>query len=97
MKNKLIKALEICAKSHKVEFKLYDEDPDDVQFAVMSTKVPLVSDMQMIAEAFFGRYGGIVHVDNSWGYADFLLDYFPMLDKIDEQKLAMALPAGTKL
>ena len=97
MKKKIIKALEICAKAHKVEFNLYDEDPNDVQFAVMSTKIPLVADMRMIAEAFYGRSSGIVHVDNSWGYADFLLDYFPMLDKVDEQTLAMALPAGTKL
>ena len=97
MKKKLIDALIKCAKAHKVEWKLYDEDPDDVQFAVMSTKIPLVADMRTIAEAFFGRSGGIVHVDNSWGYADFLLDFFPMLDEPDMELLKTALPYGTKL
>lgn len=97
MRKKLINALIKCAKAHKVEWKLYDEDADDVQFAVMSTKLPLVADLRMIAEAFFGRSSGIVHVDNSWGYADVLLDYFPMLKEPNEELLVMALPRGTKL
>ena len=97
MKKKLIDALIKCAKAHKVEWTLYDDDPDDVQFAVMSTKIPLVADMQTIAEAFFGHSSGIVHVDNSWGYADFLLDHFPMLDEPDIELLKTALPYETKL
>lgn len=97
MKKKLINALIKCAKAHKVKWKLYDDDPDDVQFAVMSTKMPLVADLQMIAEAFFGHSSGIVHVDNSWGYADVLLDYFPMLDEPNDDLLKMALPYGTSI
>ena len=97
MKERLIKALIKCAESHKVEYHLYDEDKEDVQFAVMTTSIPVVADMQTIAEAFYGRYSGLVHTDYSWGYSDFLLDYFPMLDKVDESLLAMALPYGTNL
>ena len=97
MRETLIKALQICAKAHKAESHLYDEDKDDVQFAVMSTKLPLVADLQMIAEAFYGRYSGIVHVDNSWGYSDFLLDYFPMLETPNMELLRLALPHNAKL
>ena len=97
MKKRLIEALKKCAEAHRVEFTLYDDDPNDTQFAVMSTKVPLVADMEMIADAFYGRHSGIVHVDNSWGYSDFLLDYFPLLPKVDEETLKLALPYGTSL
>lgn len=97
MKRRLIEALKKCAAAHKVEWHLYDDDPDDMQFAAMSTKLPLVADMEMIADAFFGRHSGIVHVDNSWGYSDFLMDYFPMLPEVDEATLKLALPYGTTL
>lgn len=97
MKNRIIKALELCAKSHKVEINVYDEDPEDVQVALMSTSIPVVTDVKMIAEAFYGQSYPVVHVDNSWGFVDLLLDCRPMLKKVNEGLLKMALPSGSRV
>ena len=92
MKKRIIEALKKCAKSHRVEINIYDEDPDDVQVALMSTSVPVVSDVEMIAEAFYGSSRPVVHVDYGWGFVDLLLDCRPMLEKVNEELLKMALP-----
>lgn len=97
MKKKLIAALEKCAEAHYAKGELYDYAPGDAQFAVMSDTVPVIADLQMIAEAFFGTSRGIVCPDHSWGYVNFLLDAEPMLPKVDEELLALALPHGTVL
>ena len=97
MKDRLIKALIKCAKSHKVKYKVYDEDKEDVQVVLFSTSIPVVADMQTIAESFYGRYSGIVYVDYSWGYSDFLTDNFPMLKNVNTELLKLALPYGTKI
>lgn len=97
MKQRIIEALRKCAKAHKVEFNLYDEDPEDVQVAIMSTSIPVVSDVEMIAEAFYGSSRPVVHVDRSWGFVDLLLDCRPMLERVDEDLLKMALPKGVRV
>lgn len=97
MNKRIIKALELCAKAHRVEINVYDEDPDDVQVALMSTKIPVIADVEMIAEAFYGQSYPIVHVDNSWGYVDLLLNCRPMLTTVNEELLKMALPRGARV
>ena len=97
MKQRLLEARKKCAKAHRVECNVYDSDPRDVQVAIMSDKIPVVSDVQMIAEAFYGTSRLVVSVDHSWGYVDVLLDYLPMLNEVDEELLKMALPYGTRI
>ena len=97
MKKRIIEALKKCAKAHKVECNVYDEDENDVQVAIMSDKIPVVADVRMIVEAFYGRYRPMVTVDHSWGYVNVLLDYMPMRAEVDEDLLAMALPYGTRI
>lgn len=97
MKNRIINALKECARSHKVEINVYDDDPTDVQVALMSNSIPVVSDVKMIAEAFYGQSYPVVHVDNSCGFVDLCLDCRPMLEKVDEALLKMALPSGARV
>ena len=97
MKKKLIAALEKCAEAHHAKGELYDYAPGDTQFAVMADSVPVIADLRMIAEAFFGTSRGIVCPDHSWGYVNVLLDAEPMLPEANEHLLRLALPKGTEL
>lgn len=96
MRKRLIKALIKCAKSHHVDFGLYNEDPNDMQFCIMSANVPVVTDVSIITEAFFGSTRP-VYVDRSWGTVTVFMDTLPFLEHEDEQMIAIALPYGTKL
>ena len=93
MKTKIIEALKKCAKAHKVECNVYDEDPHDTQVAIMGLNIPLEADVRMIVEAFYGHSNIIVSPDQSWGYINVLLDYFPMLPKPDMEMVKLALPS----
>ena len=88
----LKKALEVCANAHGVEFSDWSEV--DAQFGVKSESVPVVSDVRMICEAF---YGNASMVEAGWGYTTVFLNECPYRDELDEATLKMALPYGTTL
>ena len=96
MEKRFINALKACAKAHGAECRLYDDDPDDMQFCINSASVPVVADVEMIAEAFFGSTRP-VYVDRSWGVTTVYFATSPFLDKVDEVLLSMALPSGVEI
>ena len=96
MKDRLINALKACAKAHGAECRLYDDDPDDMQFCISSASVPVVADVEMFAEAFFGSTRP-VYVDRSWGVTTVYFATLPFLDEVDEVLLNMALPSGVEV
>ena len=86
---KLKEAVRQCANAHSVEFCDWKED---TQVAVKSESVPVLADMQMICDAFFGSHRCI---EVGWGYTTIMYDETPPLQEINEELLMMALPAGT--
>ena len=86
---KLKKAVRECAKAHGVEFCDWSEES---QLAVKSESVPVLADMQMICDAFFGSHRCI---EVGWGYTNIIYDETTPLPEIDESLLKMALPDGT--
>ena len=82
----LKKALQLCAEAHKVEFCDWSEDG---QFGLKSESVPVVNDVKMIAEAFYGL--GNADVETDWGYTTIWLSE-DFLDEVGEFTLALALP-----
>lgn len=97
MKQRIIAALKACAKAHKAECNVYDEDEDDVQVAIMTNKLPAYADVCSIVEAFYGTSDVIVKNDTTFNCIEVLLDYLPMQDEVDEELLKMALPRGTRV
>lgn len=91
MKQRLISALQKCAEAHHVECVMYSDD----EMTFMAASVPLIADLRMIAEAFFGKTMCVVDPDFSWGYTAFALGFWPMRKNIDEDLLKLALPRGT--
>lgn len=94
-KEMIIDALTKCAQAHNVEPQTELEEGND-QFFVMETNPALLSDIYTIAEAFYGTHD-MVEEDSFWGTITVYLDEEPFLDVIDRNKLATALPSGTKL
>ena len=88
----LKKALKACAEAHQAEF--CDWSEDELQIAVKSETVPVVSDVKMICEAF---YGSSSMVEVGWGYTNVFCDAAEMLSEVDETLLRMALPYGCTL
>ncbi len=88
----LKKALRACAKAHCAE--LCDWSEYDLQIAIKSESVPVVADVRMICEAF---YGNSSMVEVGWGYTNVYEDAATMLPEVDVQKLRLALPRGTEL
>lgn len=86
----LRKALKASAKAHNVEFGNWSNEG---HFSLGSDAVPVVSDVSMIAEAFFGT-SDIVETD--WGYTIMWLSV-EFLPEVNESLLALALPAGTEI
>ena len=93
MKQRLISALQKCADAHHVECVMYSED----EMTFMAVSVPLLADLRMIAEAFFGKTMCVVDPDHSWGYTAFALGFWPMRKEVDEELLKLALPYGTDI
>jgi len=86
----LRKALKACAEAHKVEFHWYKEDG---QMALKGETVPVISDVRMICQSFFGQDTMVVC---SCGFTNVVLGS-DFADKVDETLLRLALPHGTKL
>lgn len=86
--NLLKKALQLCAKAHKVEFCDWSEDE---QLAIKSEEVPVVNDMRMILDAFYGYRNYDLAVE--WGYCNAFI-HEDFLDKVNVYSLNMALPSG---
>ena len=86
----LRKALKASADAHNVEFHWWRNDG---QMTLKSESVPVLADVRMICDAFFGHH---TMVDTDWGYTVVWLgDGFR--EKVDEISLALALPAGTEI
>jgi len=88
----LKKALAACARAHKSEFSDWSEE--DGQVAIKSESVPVINDVRMICEAFFGSAR---MVEVGWGYTNVYLDECEMKTRVDETTLRLALPFGTEL
>lgn len=88
----LVKALDASAKAHKVEGEHF---ADEGQYGVYGTTVPIISDVRMICEAFFGKTSMIEVID------DFCITIYMYEEKlqkqVNEDLLQIALPYGTKL
>lgn len=91
----LKKALKACAKAHNVEYKSW---PADGQIGIHSETVPVVADVKMIIEAFYGDFARNELVETGYGYTTvFLYDTMNTKNDVDETLLKLALPAGTVL
>lgn len=78
-------ALQKCATAHGAKFCDWS---DEDQLAIDKANVPVMADVRMICEAFFGTFSPI---DEDWGYTVVWLQV-PFLSEVNEQLLAMALP-----
>ena len=89
----LKKVLRICAKAHKCGF---EDWSGENQLGVHSESVPVVSDVHMILDAF---YGGHEAAETNYGYVTVWIDSSMRGCKreVDMDMLALALPHGTKL
>lgn len=86
----LRKALKASAEAHNVEYHWWRNDG---QITLKSESVPVLADVRMICDAFYGHHD---MVDTDFGYTIVWLgDGFR--EYVDEISLAFALPAGTKL
>lgn len=86
----LRKALKASADAHKVKFEHWR---DDGMMALESVTIPVMNDVQMICDAFFGNHE---MVEECFGYTcvSFGYDFLP---EVDEMTLQFALPYGTVL
>lgn len=81
----LKEAMRRCAKAHNARF--YDWSEDD-QLAIDKANVPVLADVRMICEAFFGSFSPL---DEDCGYTVVWLQV-PYLKEVNVQMLNMALP-----
>ena len=91
----LKKALKACAKAHNVEFKNWAADG---QVGIGSETVPVVSDVRMILEAFYGVVYGLMY-EVGWGFVTvYLYDFMNNKSKeVNETLLQLAIPSGVTL
>ena len=82
----LKEAMQKCATAHGAKFCDWS---DEDQLAIDKTGVPLMCDVRRICEAFFGTFSPL---DEDCGYTVVWLD-MPFMREVNEQLLAMALPA----
>lgn len=91
----LKKALRACANAHGVEFKWWRNDG---QITLKSQDIPVLSDVRMIVEAFYGRQNVDGIVESGYGYTTVWI--YAGMDsngEVDEQLLSLALPYGTEI
>jgi hypothetical protein len=88
----LKKALKACAEAHCTEF--FDWSEGECQVALKKESVPVLSDVKMICEAFYGRSS---MVETGWGYTTVYLDEGSFLDKVDGTLISLALPKNVRL
>lgn len=81
----LKQAMQRCAKAHGAQFCDWS---DEDQLAIDKANVPVMADVRMICEAFFGTFSPL---DEDWGYTVVWLG-MPFLKEVNEQLLNMALP-----
>ena len=88
----LVKALDACSKAHKVEGEHF---ADEGKYSVYGATVPIISDVRMICEAFFGKTTMVEVID------DFCITIYmyeeKLLKQVNEDLLVLALPYGTKI
>lgn len=87
----LKKVLKLCAEAHNnCEFADWEEEG---QLGIKSESVPLVADVKMILDAFFGA--GTHDISVEWGYTTIWLGE-EFLDEVNEYALNLALPHDWK-
>ena len=82
----LKQAMQKCATAHGANFCDWS---DEDQLAIDKANVPVMADVRMICEALFGTFSPL---DEDWGYTVVWLGT-SFLSEVNEQLLAMALPA----
>ena len=82
----LKQAMQRCAEAHGAKFCDWS---DEDQLAIDKANVPVMADVRMICEAFFGTFSPL---DEDWGYTVVWLG-MPYLSEVNESLLNMALPA----
>lgn len=83
----LRKVLKACAKAHNTTFADWSKEG---HLILKSDTIPTLSDVRMIAEAFFGRTD---MVETDWGWTIVWLEEFS--GEVNMSLCAMALPYGT--
>lgn len=86
----LCRALAICASAHGADYRPALEEG---QVNISANSVPVVADVKLICEAF---YGNASMVDSEWGTTVYL-DEADFLKRVNERLLYLALPFGTHL
>jgi len=81
----LKQAMQRCAKAHGAQFCDWS---DEDQLAIDKANVPVMADVRMICEAFFGTFSPL---DEDWGYTVVWLGT-PFLSEVNVGLLNMALP-----
>ena len=84
----LKEAMRRCAEAHRAEFFDWEETSD--QLCIGTSRVPVIMDVRMICEAFYGTFSPF---DAEDGYTLIHLG-MPFLPEVDEELLNMALPAS---
>jgi len=80
-------AMQRCATAHGANFCDWS---DDDQLAIDKANVPVMADVRMICEAFFGTFSPL---DEDWGYTVVWL-HVPFLHEVNVSLLNSALPTG---
>lgn len=81
----LKEAMQRCATAHGAKFCDWS---DEEQLGIDKANVPVMQDVRMICEAFFGTFSPI---DEDWGYTVVWLG-MPFLNEVNIDLLNMALP-----
>jgi hypothetical protein len=80
-------AMQRCAQAHNAKFCDWS---DEDQLAIDKANVPVMADVRMICEAFFGTFSPL---DEDWGYTVVWLG-MPFLHEVNVPLLNTALPVG---
>lgn len=91
----VVKALELCAEAHGVQF--WQEgvaEGLDPQAGFLADSVPLYADVRSICEAFYGSTS-MIDYSSSWNTITVYLDSMRLMPEVDLEKLGSALPYGT--
>lgn len=93
--NNVITALRACASFHSAAF---EDWSDEGQIGIEGETIPILADVRSILQSFYKPE--FVECEQGWGYTTAYLygeDINPFKEKVDEERLLMALPYRAKM
>lgn len=88
------KVLSARAINSNYECVLFDDDKQDIQFAIYGESVPLITDVEGIVSSFYENARSIMDVDYGFDVITIYLSEGEPKKEVDTMSLAMYLPYG---